>query len=425
MPSTLLKCFVGREQQLERLHQTMNQSKEQGEIMCIVGPDGIGKTTLLEKFTSELEEDVEVVWACCLSPVHTPFHVTAMIRAALNMDPGLRWDTPRLLRGVAIHLGLEGRHHPNEEDMMLEVRWDLRQLLRSLEGRRMLIVIEDVDGIVDGDALIDAFSELQEEIPPGVMVVLSGREGFDGMECIGLDDFTREEMETFVGRRSCAVPYAILDALDEVTGGHPLRFAVLGRSGYISPEFMRRFGDDLADYADLSLERLAPHEVDFLVGVSGLLSMNDRLCSYVRAIPQDECSRVMEYLWEEGYLWRSRLGSRQTYGIVRWMRDHLKQMNPEDVERQHRLACEHYMGKMCEAIAQEKVSSYKSAMGVVHFVYHFESIYKGDEPRCEDLQELVKSAPVEEEKRAHVLWALGGVYEALGHRRVAKEIRGE
>jgi serine/threonine-protein kinase len=160
-PDVLPLPFTGRQKELAVLLEHMRRAPGSGNGMLLVGPEGVGRSTLLRTAYSELGAEGRVIYQVAPDPsgLAAPFYpIRSLLAAILQLGPV---STAAELREAILAIGLNERDIPGISQMfghattLLELEpvvrrremvWSaLRAFERAAVGASIAIVCEDID----------------------------------------------------------------------------------------------------------------------------------------------------------------------------------------------------------------------------------------------------------------------------------------
>ncbi|WP_017975492.1 helix-turn-helix transcriptional regulator [Actinopolyspora halophila] len=144
--------ILGRDEQWARLDDTVHATDEAGALLVLRGPNGSGKTALIETATKNwLRHDVQVLSLSATVPAPRMFD--ALLDAVRRRVDEHR--SPELLEAVAAAARLRHRGGGPSELTPLPLVHELtRALTQLVRGQRTVLVIEDIDHIARESASV-------------------------------------------------------------------------------------------------------------------------------------------------------------------------------------------------------------------------------------------------------------------------------
>ncbi|HET8823198.1 MAG TPA: BTAD domain-containing putative transcriptional regulator, partial [Thermoleophilaceae bacterium] len=238
-PQGLDSPLVGRAQQLEALERVFAATcaDRTCHLLTVLGPAGIGKSRLVDEFTSTLGDQATVLCGRCLSYGDgiTYWPLAEMVRALPGGLAAHVADDPRAEEIVTVISDAVGLGHPSGAVTRERIFWAARRLLEAVARERPVVVV--LDDLQWAEAtfldLVEYVADLARDAPIVLLCMarpelLEGRSGWAGgklnatsihLEPLAPGETT--ELVTNLLSRADAPPEAVA-RVREASGGNPL-----------------------------------------------------------------------------------------------------------------------------------------------------------------------------------------------------------
>lgn len=296
LPSAPADLFLGRGDELRRLHEYVEATSGGLVTVELLGPSGAGKTALIERFVAAHRgRERRAFTARCHLRDNTPYQGLDEIVAGLLADSGAalgeaaRGRVARITTGGGPAVGADdGLTDPVRERVQLVE--DLAALVAAAASAGpLLLSVDDTQwGDVDGAAIIGALLPAIAELP--VLLLLSHRTAADSAPMVAaLDEYegqlgdrrgqlhlgplriseARQLATATLAARSAAATPALVEWIIDAAGGSPLLITELSR--WATPSGLARTPD--GDRAPLLKQLINARLADLPEGARRLLEV--------------------------------------------------------------------------------------------------------------------------------------------------------
>jgi tetratricopeptide (TPR) repeat protein len=232
--------FVGRDTELAALKARL-KSEEQIAIAALIGPDGIGKTTLAHKLTYDLCQETgaaqtfrAVLWL-------------TMTKKESLLESLAQQVAPKFVR----YPGEDLNQLTSRAQATLQVAIDAE--CAECSSNRLLLVLDDVRDVWGED--IETVKWLRGIIPANTTILLTTR--FESVvEKLGIEPHNRQILTNLSKEAGAVVlaeylpdaPRSTLEALSETLGGRPLDLKLAAARLLLEPDPLAELENHVAQY---------------------------------------------------------------------------------------------------------------------------------------------------------------------------------